>query len=170
MLGDRALNVEVRDAEEARQLVMGPRIGAAAQRRFDAELSVEDESGLRRLRIGGRSVDLLLSLSDGRCSVALEGVALDLLVADERVARLGSLQGPTTTSVGPTKVVAPIPGLVVRVEVQAGQAVRHCEVLLALQAMKMENELASPRDAVVKAVCVQVGQAVELGQLLVQLE
>jgi biotin carboxyl carrier protein len=63
-----------------------------------------------------------------------------------------------------------MPGLVVRVNVEPGRAVTAGESLVVLQAMKMENELASPRDGTVKAVAVEPGQAVEQGQVLVELE
>lgn len=175
-LGERSLQVEVRDADGGPTLVVGgsapraPRLKRAAERRFSAKLSPEDEFGVRRLRVGDRTVDLFIALNGNRCSVALEGVALELVVENQRVARLASLGGAMPRASGPAQVLAPMPGLVVRVDVQPGETVRQGEVLLALQAMKMENELASPRDAVVRAVSVQPGQAVELGQLLVELE
>jgi biotin carboxyl carrier protein len=63
-----------------------------------------------------------------------------------------------------------MPGLVLSVSVELGQYVGSGQSLIVLQAMKMENELGSPRDGTVKAVNVQPGQAVDQGQVLIELE
>ena len=64
---------------------------------------------------------------------------------------------------------APMPGLVVRVEVAEGQAVEAGAGLVVVEAMKMENELRATRAGMVKTVHVAVGQAVEKGAALVTL-
>ena len=68
---------------------------------------------------------------------------------------------------GPTEVRAIIPGRVVSVAVEAGDAVVAGQRLLAVEAMKMENELRSPRAGTVDRVATAVGQTVELGDPLV---
>jgi biotin carboxyl carrier protein len=68
---------------------------------------------------------------------------------------------------GPTEVRAIIPGRVVAVAVMAGDAVSAGQRLLAVEAMKMENELRAPRDGTIDRVVVAVGQTVELGDPLV---
>jgi biotin carboxyl carrier protein len=70
---------------------------------------------------------------------------------------------------GPTEVRAIIPGRVVSVAVTAGDDVSAGQRLLAVEAMKMENELRAPRDGVVERVAVAVGETVELGDPLVVL-
>jgi biotin carboxyl carrier protein len=102
--------------------------------------------------------------------VAVEGVALETLVEDELAVRLAAFSGGRSRTGGTQRVVAPMPGLVVRVNAAAGQAVTAGESLVVLQAMKMENELGSPRDGTVRSVAVEAGQAVEQGQLLVELD
>jgi biotin carboxyl carrier protein len=62
-----------------------------------------------------------------------------------------------------------MPGLVVRVLVEPGQTVGAGAGLVVLEAMKMENELKSPRAGVVDTVAARPGQAVEKGQVLVTL-
>src|SRR5436309_3119536 len=57
-------------------------------RPLEAELGPADATGVRRLRIGDSQRDLLVRLTTGGCAVAVEGVALDLAVEDERSARL----------------------------------------------------------------------------------
>lgn len=68
---------------------------------------------------------------------------------------------------GPTEVRAIIPGRVVSVVVTVGDEVTAGQRLLAVEAMKMENELRAPRDGTVERVTVSVGQTVELGDALV---
>ena len=63
-----------------------------------------------------------------------------------------------------------MPGLVVRVQVEAGQAVAAGAGLVVLEAMKMENELQGQRGRTVRAVRVRSGEAVEKGQVLVEFE
>jgi propionyl-CoA carboxylase alpha chain len=67
---------------------------------------------------------------------------------------------------GPT---APLPGTVVSVEVAAGDAVRAGQVLIVLEAMKMEHRIVAPADAVVSEVLVQAGDRVDAGDVLVAL-
>jgi len=67
-------------------------------------------------------------------------------------------------------VKAPMPGLVLEVNVKAGDEVAKGDALLILEAMKMENVLKSPGDGVVKNVAVSQGDAVEKGQLLIEME
>lgn len=67
-------------------------------------------------------------------------------------------------------VRARIPGRIVRIWVEPGQQVGAGERLLAVEAMKMENEVRAPRAGVVASVAVKVGQPVELGSELVALD
>ena len=63
-----------------------------------------------------------------------------------------------------------MPGKIVRVPAAAGQEVRAGECLVVMEAMKMENEIRSPRAGRVKDVLVKEGQAVESGALLILVE
>jgi 3-methylcrotonyl-CoA carboxylase alpha subunit len=63
-----------------------------------------------------------------------------------------------------------MPGRVAAVRVAAGQRVAKGEELLVVEAMKMENALRAPRDGVVRAVHVSVGDAVAPGRPLVEIE
>jgi acetyl/propionyl-CoA carboxylase alpha subunit len=64
----------------------------------------------------------------------------------------------------------PMPGRVIRVAVEPGQRVARGDVLLIVEAMKMENALRAPRDGRVKAVSARVGEMVNPGVVLVELE
>ena len=69
-----------------------------------------------------------------------------------------------------TEIKAPMPGLVLEISVAAGQHVLEGDKILILEAMKMENSILIQHDAVIKRVAVKPGEAVEKGQLLVELE
>jgi glutaconyl-CoA decarboxylase len=70
---------------------------------------------------------------------------------------------------GSTSIKAPMPGTVLSLKVSAGQAVRRGDVLLILEAMKMENEITSPSDGTVAAIRVQAGSTVNTGDPMVDL-
>ena len=67
---------------------------------------------------------------------------------------------------GGEKVTAPMPGNILSVNVAAGDTVKRGQVLLILEAMKMENEIMSPCDGVIASVNTSKGSAVESGALL----
>ncbi|MEK6254015.1 MAG: acetyl-CoA carboxylase biotin carboxyl carrier protein subunit, partial [Gemmatimonadales bacterium] len=65
---------------------------------------------------------------------------------------------------------APMPGLIVRVEVQEGQEVEKGDSLVVMEAMKMENELRADAPGLVLSIEVEAGQAVERDAVLLKLE
>ncbi len=71
---------------------------------------------------------------------------------------------------GAGAVTAPIPGVVNEIRVSAGKNVKKGEVLLLLEAMKMQNEILAPYDAAVAEVCVSQGASVQTGDVLVKLD
>ena len=75
-----------------------------------------------------------------------------------------------SSQAGPGAIVAPMPGVIVTIKVKPGQEVKRRDVLLTLEAMKMENEILAPRDGRVKAIFVQPGQSVNPQEPLVDLE
>jgi biotin carboxyl carrier protein len=76
--------------------------------------------------------------------------------------------------IGATKKIneikAPMPGLILSVDVKIGQEVKEDDSLLVLEAMKMENVLTSPRDGIIKYISITKGQTVNKNQLLIEFE
>ena len=67
-------------------------------------------------------------------------------------------------------IKAPMPGLILEINVSVGQTVEENDNLIILGAMKMENSFLSPRNGVIKFISVSVGDAVDKGQLLIEFE
>ncbi len=101
----------------------------------------------------------------GDAVFVLDGVApLRGEVVDPRKHALDHADGG-----GAGHIVTQMPGAIVRVPVQLGQAVRQGDVLVVVEAMKMENELKAPFDGVVAELHAVAGTAVDAGALLVRL-
>ena len=76
---------------------------------------------------------------------------------------------PASAPAGAQTVTAPMPGNILKVNVSNCQAVKKGDVLVILEAMKMENEILAPADATVSSVNVTAGQTVEAGTVLCSL-
>ena len=70
---------------------------------------------------------------------------------------------------GAVKVNAPMPGKILKVNATAGAAVKKGDVLVVLEAMKMENEICAPQDGTIATVECAAGDSVESGKVLVSL-
>jgi pyruvate carboxylase subunit B len=137
----------------------------------DADLASIPGSALRHLRLDGVSYRLEVRPLDrrGEWELTIGGGRLDAAVVDERTRAIQEMTGSHEV-VAERTVVAPMPGLVIRVEVQVGDRVRAGQGVVIVEAMKMENELKAPGDGLVARVEVEVGQAVEKGAVLLVLE
>ena len=141
-----------------------------AGERIPATLSTLPGSPLRQLIVGGRSVALPMEpRGRGRGAGTGGGERREVEVVDERTRHIRSLTGDADRKAGPMVLKAPMPGLVVRVQVEAGQTVAAGTPLVILEAMKMENQLTAAGPATILAVRVEAGAAVEKGQVLIEL-
>ena len=70
---------------------------------------------------------------------------------------------------GSVKVAAPMPGKILAIKANAGQAVKRGDVIMILEAMKMENEITAPEDGTIAGINVAVGDSVESGDTLASL-
>lgn len=83
-------------------------------------------------------------------------------ILNENINKISEVSSNTTIS-------SPMPGKILSVRVKEGQKVKKGEVLLMLEAMKMENEIVAPEDGIVISVPVNEGMVVETGATLVKL-
>jgi biotin carboxyl carrier protein len=142
-----------------------------AGRTYTATLRRTPGTPVRHLLLGGRSEALAVeSAGDGRWTITRRGERCEVEVLDERTRHIRSLTGSGDRVRGPAALKAPMPGLVVRVQVEPGQSVAAGAGVVVLEAMKMENELRAAAPARVRSVRVRPGEAVEKGQVLVEFE
>jgi pyruvate carboxylase subunit B len=104
----------------------------------------------------------------GRYVLRINGRRYAVDALDERTRAIRDLANANRPESGPAPVHAPMPGLVVRVHVGSGDVVRAGQPLVAIEAMKMENELRAPAAGTIRAVRAVTGQAVEKGAILVE--
>lgn len=98
--------------------------------------------------------------------VHLHGFDYEVCVEDERSHRLRQFAGADSSSNEAGQVLAPMPGLVVKLLVQSGQKVEKGEGIVIVEAMKMENEIRASVSGEVKEIRVSYRQAVEKGEIL----
>ncbi len=118
-----------------------------------------------------RSVSVTEAGPGGDLAVVIDGTVVPAILNTRRGPwgrRAGHAEG--AGGAGPQRLVAPMPGKVVRVLVKPGDTVKARQPLIVVEAMKMENELRSPKDGVVRDVKVDEGTSVEAGSLLAVVE
>jgi biotin carboxyl carrier protein len=106
----------------------------------------------------------------GDYQISVDGNRFAVEVLDERARTIRKLSGSAAQKAAPLHLVAPMPGLIVRIGVQAGDRVKPGQGLVVMEAMKMENELRASGNATIKRVAVEPGSAVEKGALLLEME
>ena len=105
----------------------------------------------------------------GSYSLWVDGWRFEGEALDERTRAIREITAASAGAAGPAPVVAPMPGLIVRVTVEVGDTVQAGQGVVVMEAMKMENELRASVSGTVKAVHVAPGTAVEKGALLIEL-
>jgi pyruvate carboxylase subunit B len=138
-------------------------------------------AGLDRVGDGGRAVlrvgDAVHAVvvrqgeAPSRWSIEVDGRRVSTEALDERAHAVRALAAAAAAArpTGPTPLLAPMPGLIVRVGVAVGDAVAAGQGLVVMEAMKMENELRATAAGTVTAIHVTPGQAVEKGAQLVSI-
>ncbi|HEY2851523.1 MAG TPA: biotin/lipoyl-containing protein [Gemmatimonadaceae bacterium] len=142
--------------------------GAAHARLVDPGTGVNE----RMLIIGSdvHRVQLRPGANRGQYVLWIDGARFDVDALDERMRAIRSLAAATAKPTGPAPLIAPMPGMIVRVNVGQGDAVEPGQGLVVMEAMKMENELRATSRGTVKRVLVSAGTAVEKGVVLLELE
>jgi len=138
--------------------------------RLEAHAAAIPGTPLLHLLLGKDSWTVACQQLDGRrWALGAAGERVEVDVQDDRSKQIEALTGQGRTAAVGGVVKAPMPGLVVRVEVTAGQVVELGEGLVVVEAMKMENELRAAHAGIVEQIHVSAGQRVEKGAPLVTL-
>lgn len=116
--------------------------------------------------------------------ITVNGVAYDVAVEEMGEGAAASTPAPVAApkpaapkaapaaaaGAGAIKINSPMPGNILSVKASAGQAVKKGDVLMILEAMKMENEICAPQDGTIASVQVSAGDSVESGDVLVTMD
>ena len=123
-----------------------------------------------KVRVDGREYEVEVEgVEEGERTVGVEGKAKGRRSDVEKRGEKLSNQQETMTAKGEV-VCAPMPSKVIRICCKPGERMKSGDLLMVIEAMKMENEVVSPVDGVVKDVCVLEGASVSSGEKLVVFE
>jgi len=137
-----------------------------------AELSDIEGSPVRMVKVGTHVYRVVAEKRHGRGRYTLwvDGYRFETEALDERTRAIRDLSAANAAPAGPAPILAPMPGLIIRVNVAVGDKVDAGQGVVVMEAMKMENELRAASAGTVKSIEVSPGTAVEKGALLVALE
>ncbi|HXC26093.1 MAG TPA: biotin/lipoyl-containing protein [Gemmatimonadaceae bacterium] len=137
----------------------------------EATLAPATATPVRILRIGDQVVRVMTRRGEtkGMYTLDIDGHTYTAEAIDERTRAIRDMTAKSAAAAGPAPLKAPMPGLIVRINVAPGDQVQTGQGLVVMEAMKMENELRASANGIVKAIHVTVGAAVEKGTLLIEL-
>lgn len=137
-----------------------------------ASVSGVDGTPVRTVTIGNtvHRVVVRRGAERGAYTLWVDGFRFEVEALDERVRSIRELASASAGPAGPRPLTAPMPGLIVRVNVHVGDSVQAGQGLVVMEAMKMENELRAQAAGRVKSVLASPGTAVEKGATLIELE
>ena len=168
-IGGRDYSVELTAGESAGEWLC--RIATTRKDQKPREFScnaVQSSDGVISLLLAGNSYEVKQDFADGRRSIAVRGKRYEVEVRDPRSLR--SRRKAAGAEDGPRKLLASMPGKVVRVLKGEGSAVEAGQGVMVVEAMKMQNELKSPKSGIVKKIYVAEGAAVNAGDALAMVE
>jgi biotin carboxyl carrier protein len=147
--------------------------GGAVQLRFNGQLHEgwvsEPEPGLFLVIVNGRVYRCALErLPTGETEVVVNSRRVSVFVSDRK--HLRQQTGAATGGGGPATLSSPMPGKVVRILLNSGDPVAAHQGVLVVEAMKMQNEIQSPRAGKILEISVSEGQTVNAGQTLARVE
>jgi biotin carboxyl carrier protein len=168
--GDRAMKFEIlvngarRSITFAQSKDAPSRVTAVIDGRTVEADAAKISPGLYSILLNGRSLEAAVDETAGRLLVHVAGREFQMEIADPRSWR--RRHGGNIELEGRQKVVAPMPGKIVSVLVAPGQKVEAGQGLLVIEAMKMQNEIRSPKSGTVEKLPAKEGQAVSAGEIV----
>lgn len=155
-IGGRARTVKIKAADSRMEFSLDGR-GVAAD-------AIEIEENVFSILLAGEAFEVRVERSAQGAWVHVDGRKYAAEMDDPRQWRRGG--GGAAGNEGRQNVVAPMPGKVIRVLVQAGSSVEAGQGLFVVEAMKMQNEVKSPKQGKVERISAKEGQAVNAGDVL----
>lgn len=137
-----------------------------------AELAEIEGSPVRMVKLGSHVYRVVVQKrpGKGRYTLWVDGYRFETEALDERTRAIRDISAANAAPSGPAPIIAPMPGLVIRINVSPGDKIEAGHGVVVMEAMKMENELRATTPGTVKSIKVAPGTAVERGALLVELE
>jgi len=126
------------------------------------------QNGLLSVLVEGKSYEVRQEVAGSETSIVVGNERFKATVRDPRSLRSRARSGDSGQ--GPKKIIAPMPGKVVRIVAPQGAEVEAGQPVVVIEAMKMQNELKAPKTGRVKKINVSEGAAVEAGQTLAEVE
>ena len=116
--------------------------------------------------LNGKNYEVEVTEEDAVLLAVTEAAVAPAPVAAPAPAAAPAAAAPAAPTAGGTNVPSPMPGTILSVNVAAGQAVKTGDVLMVLEAMKMENDIVAPCDGTVKQLLVSKGSTVNTDDIL----
>ncbi len=167
---DPVVRYFARTGDETREVVIEAERLIMDGESLEADITTLPGSDRQHLRVDGRALSLFARREDSGWVIELEGRLFEVAVEDERTRHIRELASHVAPVDTRRDLRAPMPGLIVRVEVTEGQEFDEGDGLVVMEAMKMENELRADGPGRVVSVEVDQGQAVERDTVLLKLE
>ncbi|WP_299224040.1 acetyl-CoA carboxylase biotin carboxyl carrier protein subunit [uncultured Psychroserpens sp.] len=153
-----------------------------ANKSFDFDISEIDSSNLNSIKTSVNKYHVLYEDSSYKTEiihsnfnkksfeVKVNNNTYNIYISNELDVLVKQMGFELSSSKMINEIKAPMPGLILEINVEAGQEVEENDTLLILEAMKMENALTSPRAGIIKSISVVKGDAVDKNQLLIEFQ
>ncbi len=149
---------------------------------FEFDLTDQDISEINSIKNSDTSYHILYDnksyhaeivqsdFTSKKYSIKVNNTTYQVSIANDLDLRIAAMGFSVGSSKQINTIKAPMPGLLLDIQVKVGQEVNEDDPLLILEAMKMENLILSPRNGVIKSISATKGDAVDKGQLLIEFE
>lgn len=167
-LGEQTFDLILRDSEERGVYIL--EISGEDDQSGCTPVSLQHVYGDKYLiTLGNRTAPVFICRTTRGYRTVLYGHEFTAEVEEARLFKLKKEMAALRGSEGPVDVIAPMPGLVLSVEVEQGQQVSGGSGVAVVESMKMENEIRATHDGIVERVMVEAGQVVDKGETLVRI-